>query len=410
MLSKNDEAKIVLNNVLPKKEYERKFMCKTIKDVWNSIVITHQAVDESFSSHNHVRKFLRALPTKWRPKVTTIEESNDLSTLLLDELTGNLKVYEVVLEKDSKASKSKKEKYKSLALKCKKVSSDEEASCSDSDDQVDPMAVRDFKKFFRGRGKFVRQPYDDKKALWKATDEKKVKEDRRCFKCDDLNYFISDCLKHSYNDQKAFVGGCWSDSGGDDDSKKDEICLMAHDLNEGLGFTEDKALTSKINTGKIGQESTKMPYVEPDHTVTSTKVPGSKNGWYLVKLEPDEWIKDSGCSRHMKDNKYLFSAYEAINGGNVVFGSNTKSKIIGKEDPKSSHLEADKTIFRYIKGTTHLGLRNTKGTGVKTIVYADSDHAGDYVDRKVQAVCAPSWDVASHLVLQETNCPSHFHH
>ncbi|GJY04602.1 hypothetical protein Tco_0370542 [Tanacetum coccineum] len=83
------------------------------------------------------------------------EESEDLSTLPIDELISNLKVYEVVLEKASEASKSKKEKYKSLALKVKKVSSDEEAMCSDSDDKEYTMAARDFKKFFRRRGKFV---------------------------------------------------------------------------------------------------------------------------------------------------------------------------------------------------------------------------------------------------------------
>ncbi|GJZ34581.1 hypothetical protein Tco_0580398, partial [Tanacetum coccineum] len=178
IISKNDEAKMVLYNALPKKEYERIFMCNTAKDVWNSLIITHQgnkqvkdnkidlfvqkyeefvisddetidyvfarfntiitslkALDESFSSRNHVRKFLRTLPTKRRPKVTAIEESNDLSTLPIDELIGNLKVYEVVLEKDSKISKVKKEKYKSLALKARKVSSDEEISCSESDDE-----------------------------------------------------------------------------------------------------------------------------------------------------------------------------------------------------------------------------------------------------------------------------------
>ncbi|GKG36066.1 hypothetical protein Tco_0443744, partial [Tanacetum coccineum] len=115
------------------------------------LLIAHllDLLDESFSSRNHVRKLLRALPRKLRPKVTPIEESNDLLTLLLDELIGNLKVYEVVLEKDSKASKSKKELYKSLALKAKKVSSDEEASCSDSDDEEYAMAVMDFKKIFR---------------------------------------------------------------------------------------------------------------------------------------------------------------------------------------------------------------------------------------------------------------------
>ncbi|GKA69604.1 hypothetical protein Tco_0775668 [Tanacetum coccineum] len=53
-----------------------------------------------------------------------------------------------------------------------------------------------------------------------------------------------------------------------------------------------------------------------------------------------------------------------------------------QEDPKTSHLEAVKRIFRYIKGTTHLGLWYPKGSGIETIVYADLDHAGDYVDRK----------------------------
>nr|GEW81722.1 copia protein [Tanacetum cinerariifolium] len=42
----------------------------------------------------------------------------------------------------------------------------------------------------------------------------------------------------------------------------------------------------------------------------------------------------------------------------------------------------DKRIFRYIKGTTHLGLWYPKGSGIETIVYVESDHAGDYMDRK----------------------------
>ncbi|GJY79285.1 retrovirus-related pol polyprotein from transposon TNT 1-94 [Tanacetum coccineum] len=46
------------------------------------------------------------------------------------------------------------------------------------------------------------------------------------------------------------------------------------------------------------------------------------------------------------------------------------------------YLEAVKRIFRYIKGITHLGLWYPKGTGIETIVYAEYDHAGDYVDRK----------------------------
>ncbi|GJU02584.1 retrovirus-related pol polyprotein from transposon TNT 1-94 [Tanacetum coccineum] len=51
-----------------------------------------------------------------------------------------------------------------------------------------------------------------------------------------------------------------------------------------------------------------------------------------------------------------------------------------QEDPKTSHLEAVKRIFLYVKGTMHLGLWYPKGSGIETIVYADSGHAGDYVD------------------------------
>nr|GEU55289.1 DUF4219 domain-containing protein/UBN2 domain-containing protein [Tanacetum cinerariifolium] len=148
MLSNNDEAKIVLYNALPKKKYERIFMCKMAKDIWNSLVITHQgnkqvkdnkndlfvqqyelisisdnetidcsfyrfntiitslkSLEESFSSLNHVKKFLMARKTKLRLKVAANEESKDLSTLLLDELTGNLKSMKWCLKKTQRLPK-----------------------------------------------------------------------------------------------------------------------------------------------------------------------------------------------------------------------------------------------------------------------------------------------------------------
>ncbi|GJT70606.1 hypothetical protein Tco_1029892 [Tanacetum coccineum] len=71
---------------------------------------------------------------KWRAKVTAIEESNDLTSLSLDELIGNLKVHEMIIKKDSKIVKAKGER-RSLALKAKKESSDEECSTSGSEDE-----------------------------------------------------------------------------------------------------------------------------------------------------------------------------------------------------------------------------------------------------------------------------------
>ncbi|GJV15160.1 retrovirus-related pol polyprotein from transposon TNT 1-94 [Tanacetum coccineum] len=107
-----------------------------------------KALDEGYSSKNYVRKFLRALHPKWRAKVTAIEESKDLTSLSLDELIENLKVHEMIIKKDSEIVKAKFER-KSLSLKAKMKSSDEESSTSGSEDEEYAMAVRDSISFFR---------------------------------------------------------------------------------------------------------------------------------------------------------------------------------------------------------------------------------------------------------------------
>nr|GFC11505.1 zf-CCHC domain-containing protein/UBN2 domain-containing protein [Tanacetum cinerariifolium] len=108
-----------------------------------------KAFDESFTSKNYVRKFLMAIHPKWRVKVMAIEESKNLTTLSLDEIIENLKVYEVIIKKDFKMVKGKRDQSRSLALKAKKESSDEEISTFDNEDKEYAMAMRDFKKLTR---------------------------------------------------------------------------------------------------------------------------------------------------------------------------------------------------------------------------------------------------------------------
>ncbi|GJU94955.1 zf-CCHC domain-containing protein [Tanacetum coccineum] len=175
---------------------------------FNTIITSLKALDEAYSSKNYVRKFLRALHPKWRAKVMAIEESKDLTLLSLDELIGN--------------------------LKAKKESSDKECSTFDSEDEEYAMAVRDFKKFFKRRGKFVRQHQNDKKTFQRSRDDKNGKSDRKCFRCGDPNHLIGECPKPPKDkNQRAFVGGSWSDSGEEDDEKvKNETCLVAHASSE----------------------------------------------------------------------------------------------------------------------------------------------------------------------------------
>ncbi|GKF09670.1 zf-CCHC domain-containing protein, partial [Tanacetum coccineum] len=190
-------------------------------------------LDEGFSSKNYVGKFLRALHPKWRAKVTAIEELKDLSSLALDKLIANFKAHEVVMEKDFEIYRGKKERVKSIALKAKKESTDDETLTFRSDDEEYAMAVRNFKKFFRRKVKFVRRPREEKKSF-RQRYEKKRKSNRKCFRCGDPNHLIGDCPKPAHNkDQKAFIGGSWSDSENDtEDKTNDETCLMAQSSNE----------------------------------------------------------------------------------------------------------------------------------------------------------------------------------
>ncbi|GJX00233.1 hypothetical protein Tco_0184146 [Tanacetum coccineum] len=97
-------------------------------------------------------------------KVTTIEEAKDLATLPLDELIGNLKVYEMVLDNDGVASKTTKEKVKTFALKAKvtrEQTSDDSDSQDGSDDNNDEgegeafnLLARKFCRFFRKGNRF----------------------------------------------------------------------------------------------------------------------------------------------------------------------------------------------------------------------------------------------------------------
>nr|GEU63884.1 UBN2 domain-containing protein [Tanacetum cinerariifolium] len=142
---------------------------------FDTIITSLKALDEGFSSKNCVKNFLRALHPKWRVKVTAIEESKNLTTLLLDELIGNLKVYKEVIKKDSETIKSKREQSRSIALKARKESSNDDSSTSDNEDKEYAMAVRNFKKFFKRRGRFIRQPHEERKSFQKIKTTKMAK-------------------------------------------------------------------------------------------------------------------------------------------------------------------------------------------------------------------------------------------
>nr|GFD26121.1 alpha/beta hydrolases superfamily protein [Tanacetum cinerariifolium] len=84
----------------------------------------------------------------------------------------------------------------------KKEVSDEDSSSSDSEEEEYAMAVKEFKKFFKGRERFVRQLQGDRKTFQRSRNDGYGKSERKCFRCGDLNHLIGECSKPLKNNDK----------------------------------------------------------------------------------------------------------------------------------------------------------------------------------------------------------------
>ncbi|GJX88456.1 DUF4219 domain-containing protein [Tanacetum coccineum] len=387
-LAKNNEAKMVIYNALPRKEYERIFMCNTAKEIWKTLLITHQgnsqvkdnkidllvqqyeqfvisedesidnafarfntiitslkALDEGYSSKNYVRKFLRALHPKWRAKA-------------------------------------------------KKESSNEEYSTSGSEDEEYAMAVRDFKKFFKRRRRFVRQPRNNKRRSKEAMMIRTVKMIKNAL--DAATQII--LLKNVQNHQKIRAKELLSEALGeiavkkmmrsyenssiDDlalDNEYDKLCKMSLKISKSvvekpIVETNEPKTARKENGAPIiedwvsDSDEENLPKVfKTVNTVKGTRVNTARPkavlsaalkglqgnaikclcmqkhqtlvGWRtknkVLDMSPEingasmsfkrfDYIDAQGRSKHMTGNRSHLTDYEEIDGGFVAFGGNSK--------------------------------------------------------------------------------------
>lgn len=59
-----------------------------------------QVLKKSYTMSDYVKKILRSLPVKYKPKVTTIQKAKDLNTLSLESIIINLHCHEIELNGD----------------------------------------------------------------------------------------------------------------------------------------------------------------------------------------------------------------------------------------------------------------------------------------------------------------------
>ncbi|GJX27475.1 retrovirus-related pol polyprotein from transposon TNT 1-94 [Tanacetum coccineum] len=269
---------------------------------FNAIVTSLKYLDPDNSSKNHVRKFLRALPLKWKAKV-----------------------YEMVVDNNGVEAKTTKEKVKSLALKAKFT---REKTSDDSDMVIDSI-----------------------KAIVIALETKAVEsKDKREF---------------------ATIAG---DSEDGDEHQKDATCLMAIDSQEVQAklsiFNND---TNIVDLQKENEELLKFSKdfskayekllqekraLEKEHSkhfikvieleLEVKKLARSKEVCLKCNLLLDDWIVDSGCTKHMTRNRIFFTSYKAYDGGHVVFWRNLKGKVIGGGN--ITHDSITVTNVEYVSG------------------------------------------------------------
>ncbi|GKD78661.1 hypothetical protein Tco_1341282 [Tanacetum coccineum] len=239
----NNEAKMTLYNALPQKEYvkmSKRFgihSSSLTKGIHKSriarlIFSLKNMRNPDYSSKNHVLKFLRAFPLKWRAKVTAIKKAKDLTTLPLDELIGNIKVYETILGIDGIASKPIKDKIMPITLKDNinrgQTSNDSISQDKCDDDEEINLMAKNFKKLFQ---KGVKK-HDKFDICKKKTKGGSSRCERSCYNCGDRNNFINDCPKSKRN--KAFVREAYGDNEDGNKTQNDATCLMAFDSQESL--------------------------------------------------------------------------------------------------------------------------------------------------------------------------------
>ncbi|XP_021748102.1 coiled-coil domain-containing protein 186-like [Chenopodium quinoa] len=278
----NATAKKLLVWGLGPDEHTRVMGCKTVKEIWDLLEITHEGthevkrskidlllskyerfemgsketIQEMFTRFKNitnelvslgrvipmdeqVRKILRSLPEdeRWRSKVAALQESKDFTTFNLEQLADSLITHELHLSNKSQESS----KSRGIALKVVQPSEED----SESGEEEAAMLVRKLKKLYRNK-RFG----DKKKRNFKKNQYSK--ETGGCHKCGNTNHFIKECplwesekgkgkmKEHgksntpnfSKSDYRKAMIAAWGDTSSEDEEESTEeetanLCLIA---------------------------------------------------------------------------------------------------------------------------------------------------------------------------------------
>ena len=264
-------------------EYEQ-FEAKTdeslteVYDRFLSLLNELSLVGKVYDFEDSNTKFLRALSEDWDTQTSIIRHQYDLNEISLDEIYGMLKTHDMELQQ-RKSRKSNKNK--GVALKVDSRSSgsikgkgktaypdessnpddDSESNTDDSntdgsssDEDIEEMMAMLVKGFKRMKYRKQKKQFNSSKKFGKSGGKKEKdfktgkldKSKVRCYNCDGMGHFATECKKAKKTQGKALITGNkdWMDS----DSEDEEVsyALMAN-TDESNTTTPDKVHSTVYN-------------------------------------------------------------------------------------------------------------------------------------------------------------------
>jgi hypothetical protein len=137
------------------------------------LVNAMKGLGETFDDSLLIQKILRSLPDKFNPKVSAIEELNDLKTLSIDQLLGTLTAYEMRINKDKSSTREASFK-----------------ANNNADSKFDEIEAKFVRRLKKGSGKYQgKLPF-------------------KCFNCGKIGHFASKCPHQkkgqNFDDEKKY--------------------------------------------------------------------------------------------------------------------------------------------------------------------------------------------------------------
>ncbi|KAK1396192.1 hypothetical protein POM88_006055 [Heracleum sosnowskyi] len=142
-----------------------------------------------------------------------------------------------------------------------------------------------------------------------------------------------------------------------------DVCLQTFKIRESISIeaTQQAEKIKELESEVVKLEKGMGKFIQGEEVLKTimkqTKVPMDKEGLGMastskskafqyegkqVKVNANQWILDSGCTRHMCGDKSQFLSLKMKKGGSVTIGDNKTLRILGKGTIGNSNISIDK--------------------------------------------------------------------